>query len=351
MTVNLVFLDSEFGIVQKAPLIQEFVWNRKWYTFGEFSIMCMPIANLDIIKYIYHETYEQIGIVQKLEYDSVRKMVIFRGFFGEYLLTDDIIYPQYNLTTPKTPIQIVYDLVENYSSLKNLVVDKSLNPDIEKTLLQDIGTELGYKLYDILGENFSYNLNLNFDTNELVFKVVEGKDRTDKQDLYPQMTFETSRQNIKQFSYSNDDSNYKNYVVISAQDRRKGNEGQRIYYEYDGSMGEPIQKIYVEETRVFYDGSITLEEFNDVLKQKAIEKLAKFSIIENIRLTVFSDYYRKSYDLGDKVNVILTDPNKYLNIKTTATITEVKEVYSEGKQNIEVVIGNVIPTIYGKARL
>lgn len=80
-----------------APM--EVQWNRKYYNVGDFSIQ-LPIGQYSSnIAYIYCNKRPEVGIVGKRQYkvdESGKSYVQISGYFYEYKLEDDIIYPAYS---------------------------------------------------------------------------------------------------------------------------------------------------------------------------------------------------------------------------------------------------------------
>ena len=83
----------------------------------------------------------------------------------------------------------------------------------------------------------------------------------------------------------------------------------------------------------------TLEEYKKVLIQKGIEKLAECQIEENVNFNLNTDSYEYmvDFDLGDKVDVIISE----INLVMTARIKNVYEVRKSGYRTLELEVDNL----------
>lgn len=99
------------------------------------------------------------------------------------------------------------------------------------------------------------------------------------------------------------------------------------------------QKLFVDARSERMGENTTLEEYKNVLIQKGIEQLANYRIEENVNfgLDTNSYEYKVDFDLGDKVDVIISE----INLVMTARIKNVYEVIKSGYRTLELEVDNL----------
>lgn len=201
---------------------------------------------------------------------------------------------------------------------------------------QNTGNDIKTALYELLKpEGLSYSIDYNFETNELIFKIWQGLDRTENQTKNSWATFSKNFENIQNDKYSIDETQHKNYVYVAGQDKGEN----RVIVEINKiKNGENRKELYVD-ARDLQQGDMTDEEYKEMLKQRGIEKLQENNRVEITEFQVDTNSnleYKKDYDLGD----IITYKNEDLGIYVENRIVEISEVFEGQNQKIEIVFGD-----------
>ena len=101
-----------------------------------------------------------------------------------------------------------------------------------------------------------------------------------------------------------------------------------------------------EET---YEVEIPIETYNKLLEARGNDKLSEYTKIETFDCVISNTnnlIYRTDYDLGDKVSII----NKKWGLMLNERIVSITETYDEEGLNIDIEIGNNIPTLIEKIK-
>lgn len=187
-----------------------------------------------------------------------------------------------------------------------------------------------------------------------VFEVLEGRDLTASQSDLPPAIFSPEFNTLGQLSYVESELDYKNYAVVAGQ----GEGVERRVVSVGDSSGFERYELFVdardiEEEIQGEDGEEpTPRPEQDIiadLVNRGNQKLAEHEqeiYVEGQALTKSRLVYEKDYNLGDMVTL----QNKDWGITMDARITEVKEIYEPGNNNIELTFGNSRPELIDKIK-
>ena len=112
-------------------------------------------------------------------------------------------------------------------------------------------------------------------------------------------------------------------------------------YKYDKFTGEEKEETYEVE--------IPIETYNKLLEARGKDKLSECTKIETFDCVISNTnnlIYRTDYDLGDKVSII----NKKWGLMLNERIISITETYDSEGLNIDIEIGNNIPTLIEKIK-
>jgi hypothetical protein len=107
--------------------------------------------------------------------------------------------------------------------------------------------------------------------------------------------------------------------------------------------------LFVDCKSTHYDSAeMTIAQFREFLATQGRESLLEHQIVNNInvKITANVDDYLKEWDLGDKVDVVISS----LGLSFTARVIEIYEVEKSNTRSIEITLGNKMPTKNRKAR-
>lgn len=313
-------------------------WNRKYYEFGDYSIV-IPSRQFDKnAKYIYRTDRKQLGIINKPSYDDSKKYVTLSGYFVEKKLNDKIIYPVYRGSGEVS--SVCSQIFNTYKDDLGIdIAEPQMMASGDTIDIQITGEELGTKLFSILQtQEMSYKVNYDFVTNKLDLVFYKGLDRTQDQFDNNFVTFSKTFENISNVQADIDDSNYKNYFVVAG-----GEEGvNRVVEVVDLSNGGYKKMAFIDARDLQQQEGQSLDDYKLELRQRGLEKAQDYLKITNITVNpVTSSYvYLEDYDLGDKCDIIVEE----LGIMIKARIIAVYEVVKNGYTTIELEFGDKILT-------
>lgn len=333
-SMNVYALDDSFNLITMAIPYDNLQWNRRYYEAGDF-IMQIPLEVFDDSwKYIGTADRPELGMVQKAQ-KADRDLYLVSGFFCEKMLDDKVCYPRYIGDVPKTETA-VRNIFSRYKADIPVELGPANDPLLGDRTQSDFSDdELGKKLYRILeSRECTYSVVYDFVNNDLRFKVWQGKDRTQSQNVNSLQTFSSQFGNILDSRTDFDDSAFKNYAIIPVNADDNGKEQQTYYLDW--SNGGYKKQIVFDMRSSKPEQNQTMAQFKDAILQEAAEKLLSYAKIEDIEVDVLESGYMTDFDIGDKCDVILTD----VHVAAETRIVEINEVFKPGDHTISVGLGN-----------
>ncbi len=353
--MRIMILDKDFEVIGAVGLFTSLIWTRRYYDVGIYELH-IPADFFSLIqkgKYLFRNDRAELGVIREVNYaqsDKGQRTAYCKGYFAESLLNDRIIPLTYTKTG--TPEAISRDMVNQYvinpadsgRKIPHIALGEShgLGSSVS---FQSTGDQLGDKMYEIeKTQEMSHRLAYDYQSNTLTFECWKGLDRRDTQSVNSWAVFSDSFYNVKNVTYDKDDSSYANFAYVAG----AGEGTARTVVEVDGrtDSSEERREIYVDardlqKTYTDDDGNektYSDSEYLALLKQRGLEKLSEYSIVETVNSDVDAEanlVYRKDFDLGD----LCTYQNTQMNIECTKRITEVQEVYEGSKQTLNITFG------------
>ncbi len=349
MNMKLIVLDGNFDILGSIPLFRTLIWIRRYEKLGCFELYASKgyFRLLDSGRYLYRDDADELGVIEEVSYtqDAGGTGEIYaKGNFAESLLRDRVL---------DSMVSIKGNVEE---AMRGLVEAMAISPaDSDRTIshlrlgtvsgiqgtldIQATGDNLSEKLYEI-GNTYeiSHRVRYDFQTNDLLFEVWQGKDRRDSQEGNSWAIFSNSFYNIRDVAYGRNSSSYKNFAFVAGEGEGAG----RTVVTVDlREPGEERKELYVDARDLQQDncrGADAAETYRAQLIQRGKEKLAEYRRVETISSNI--DYranlaYRKDFDLGDYCTYINTETD----ISTDKRITEITETYEGGVAGLSVTFG------------
>lgn len=122
----------------------------------------------------------------------------------------------------------------------------------------------------------------------------------------------------------------------------QGEGDDRVVVVVDLTDGEEARELYVDAKDIQQEEGVTAEEYEALLRQRGMEKLAECPKVENFEgdgENVGNFEYLKDWDLGD----IVTVQYAQLGITMHERVTEVEEVYERGVATFTPTFGSPVP--------
>ena len=171
--------------------------------------------------------------------------------------------------------------------------------------------------------------------DKIICTVDVGTDRSQAQDTNNWVIFSEDLENIYDYDYVKV-RNCKNYVYVAG----AGEGADRKIITVDiRHPEEDLKELYVDarDLQPTDDNGnpIPVAQYEQNLRQRGLEKLAEYTIVEEIEAKVNADGYQRDYFLGDIVDFV--DNSK--GIQATLPIAGVNESIENGERNIELIFG------------
>lgn len=346
--MQLLALDADFQPVAYLAYFN-LQWTREYYTVGQFSVQIAAGTYSPEMAYLYTPDRAETGIIQKVELTETIKgrFIQLSGYFLEALLNDKVVYPTY-YATGSIPASVIAMLRKYKDDIPRLTVaDAPSAVDEPDTAWQETGGLLADVAYTKL-QTVQYSLRCRYDyqANTITAEVWQGKNRTQDQTENPFVTFSDGFGNLAEVDASLDRSNYRNYAIVCGQDQA---ENRKVAYA-DLSGGGYKRILYVDARSERWDPDEQTEaEYMASLQQIGFDKLLDYIVVTNVDIQAAAAgfTYLQDWDLGDLVDVIVTD----IGLAMQARIVTVREVFKEGNHTIEIELGDKKLTQLQKARL
>lgn len=367
----------------------ELQWNRKYHDSGNFVLyMAAKNYNPDI-KYIQVKDRPETGIVQKVLYEEKTngEFVTLSGFFIEKLLdcTAPTQYIISNLIDDADPSAFNASMrllfyrffIQRTDSLKNSMpssligVQRVPNPAVffYETLVKDgVGIPRSVISFDV-GEPFGESLYKNLEKYNCSYRVkplFKNRDESKPilgietqiwkgRDLRNSIYFGDSIDNVKKIEFMVDESGAKECVIGLQEIPEEITNYSNAFYSYeDGKYKKYISEAYHYENnmptslgKVFPQKIIKtncneINANNEKTVRETMQHEAKLELLNNyidekISIDVIQNkfYYLKDYDLGDVCTIVIDKIKKMY----TARIVEINEVFSQNKNDVELILG------------
>mgnify|MGYP000907433469 FL=1 len=166
---------------------------------------------------------------------------------------------------------------------------------------------------------------------QFIFDVYQGKDHSVNQSILNPVIFSADFDNSKAEHFIQDILNSANVGYCGGQ----GDDNNRLIQKVGSGAGLERQETFIDCSNAA-DATELITQGSQKLAEMAEVKTFEFQIIPNISFT-----YKIDYDLGDTVTVV----SRRWGIQMDAQITELKEIYELGKNDLEVTVGTSIPTL------
>ena len=135
------------------------------------------------------------------------------------------------------------------------------------------------------------------------------------------------------FAYRENDQLFKNVIYVGGAGEGAG----RTVVQIGDVSGLERRELFVD-ARDLSNTDMTQSEYEDLLRQRGIEKQEDYQFTESIECDTGADinyHYLVNYDIGD----IVTVKKKAFGITVNLRITEIQEIYERGIMKIAPVFG------------
>lgn len=330
-------MDTNFKMVSILDVFISFIWTDRYYEYGDFELYTR--VSTDILSKIQSEYYllnkesEHLMIVENIEIETDLEdghTVKITGRSLESILDRRIVWSS---TIISGNIQDCIKKLLNDSiispsiserKIDNFIFDTSNNSKITNTIIEE--TEYnGDNLYEIISglcsaNDIGFKVVLN-KSNQFVFSLYVGEDRSYEQTKNPYVTFSPEFDNLINSNYVESIQDYKNVTLVVGEK----DDNDVLKTACTGNVsGLSRRELYTEATDINQkqedDTTLTDEEYKNLLIQRGNEALLK----HKISVTFDGEFdatqmytYNEDFFMGDVVQVA----NEY-GIESKARIIE-----------------------------
>lgn len=364
--IQVFKLDNDtFDAIGQINEFTSLIWPDKFSGFTEEFELNAPVTeeNKLLIKqgnviWCGGDNAAEIEIIEATTNDEGQKSFKAKGRTLEKLLTNRIIWGIYSCSN-KVASTAMYEIVD--MQCVNPVQTNRKIPYLECAEDEAVGRSIyfqktGGEVYEAL-QSISADSELGFCIlfrpieKKLIFKVLQGVDRTEQGDPKNFVIFSTELEDILASSYYINGQDEKTTAYVAGE-----GEGSARKYIISGDNDLPgfkRKEMYVDardlQSEVANeDGTTTIineDEYRDMLNDRGKEKLAEQVVTQSfetkIRVTGETQYkYGENYNLGDKVYIQDTD----LGITAETVVSEVREGFSD-TYSLDVIFGHEYPSL------
>ena len=319
--MELILLDDKFNVIS-APIDRYYSlqWFENYYDAGGFELHLASDFFPAVLRseYVYNNEADEAMLIDDVQASDDGKQTLKLSGKSLDTLLKHRVMDEVDIFTG-TVEDIARQAVQKYA----IASDRSVS-------LLRLGTRKGYtdtavatnergaELYEWLREllkpyEMSFRIHYNFEDNALDFEVYRGLDRTQEQTANTWAIFSTSFENLSQFSYSRNRSDYRNYAIVMTDDGTK-----RVTVDKTG--GAPRRELFVSADDELDTAAMT---------QLGESALAEYAMIETVSGEVQGGanlVYGENYALGDLCNI----EDTHLGVSAAARLTQMTTVVEKG---------------------
>lgn len=347
--MELLIMDENFAGVSTLDIFESLIWTDRYYACGDFEIyMSCSEKMLSTLKqdmYLYLRESEHIMIIEDIQIDTDVEdgaHLTVTGRSLESILDRRVIW---NLTTLSGGLQAGIKQLLNENAIApsdparaipNLIFEDSTDSKITNLSLN--AQYYGENLYDVICEvcesnEIGFKITLN-ESNQMVFSLYAGTDRSYEQTENPYVIFSPGFDNLLNSNYISSKKTLKTVTMITGEG--EGSDKKKAVAECSNGAGSGLNRreMHTDASGISQtDGENTIsdEDYTALLQRQGVDELAQNTRTESFEGEVSSGRtytYGTDYFMGD----IVQNVNEF-NIKATSRVTEY--IMSQDESGIE----------------
>lgn len=343
-------LDTDFNLVAIIDLYETLIWTERYASCGDFELhLLMDEKYLDIFRLNYYlqlDDTDRLMIIEKFDIkdgNDEADMLIISGRSLESLLERRVVWSQTTFTgtiqnavkkllqenvctvdsvSPSNPLRVIPNLYfrENTdASLANYMVEMQFDGETIYEAINKLCSlyDVGYKI--VCDSSYRF-----------VFSLYQGLNRTVDQIMNPRVMFSPEFDTLSSSDYSASMAEVRTVAMVAGEGEGASRKKMSVSLFSEEPSGLDRRELFVDAHDVSSDtedGELTQQEYDDLLIQKGMEELLKYTVTEAFscetpQLTQYQ--YGVDYFNGDIVQV----QNQY-GIERKMRIVEVIRTQSE----------------------
>ena len=351
--MDIMVLNQKFEMIHLVDAYKSMIWTERFNQAGDFEIYTELSG--ETLKYVTKDSYLSIKdsdrtmIVSDISITSDRETGNFIKITGnslESILSRRIIWGMKSLNTNlQNGIKTLLNECIISPSDSKRKIPNFLFQDSSDSKLKDIKIEKQYtgdNLYSIIVDlcatnDIGFKLLLN-NSNQFVFSLYSGVDRSYENTTNPYVIFSPSFENLVNSNYYDTNADLKTVALIGGED--EGDKRKYVTYSASSETGINRRELFVDARDIqseYYDENNEEHVMTDAEYKAALTERGKEKMVDYKAVTAFEgevDYlnsfiYKKDYYLGDIVQI----ENEY-GLGGKARITEVVTAHDEGGYSV-----------------
>lgn len=280
-------LDTNFDTVSVIDEYMSFIWTDRYNQPGDFELcMSMNIGLLDIFKknyYLYISSSDHLMIIETIQVDTdveEGNFMIIKGRSLESILNRRIVWQQTifdgNLqnAVKKLISEAIISPSDSNRMISNFIFQDSTDPQITSLSLsaQYTGDDLLEVVQNICDEaNIGFRITLN-SSNQFVFNLYTGVDRTYDQNDRPYVVFSTDFDNLINTNWITSYENLKTITLVAGEG--EGSDRKTTTVGDSSVTGLNRRELFTDARDISSDnGAISDADYYAQLQKRGAEKL------------------------------------------------------------------------------
>jgi len=333
--MDIYILDADFNAIDVIDDYEYLVWDMAFDKNGFFELKA-PATRLPGIAngvYVYRSDSAYTGRINT--YSIEGKMIVASGFFLEGLLDfrADITGQSFAGCVETAMQRLVRDNCTDSRAIPHLQLDLDKQRGGVGTF-SAFGRSLSRYFYELAeAYGISYNIQCKPAEGIMVFRAIEGVDRTQAQSVNEWCVFSGALGNVNSERYETN-TDYPNIAYIFGENKASGGQQLRESVIVDLSEGGETRELFVDAGDIRKEGGISDTAYKELLRQRGLERLAEEGRYETIDFTIATDT-DMVFGLGDICTYRHSLTEKVYNLR----ITEIKETHEKNGMKRNIVLG------------
>lgn len=329
-----IVMNTSFEKLAAIDDYASLIWTTRYYTTGDFEL-CVPVSQTNINlftqgNYLLRDDDENVGIIENLKIqrnEDSKELLIVTGRFLQSILARRIVGQQ---TTVSGKISDCIDRLLNQNIINPSIAARQISNfvlgsyDIDTTIkAQYTGKNLLAVVSDICqtyGIGFKVTMNA---SNQFVFSLYQGVDRTYDQDTVPYVIFSDKYDNLLSSEYEENYEDIATAVLVAGE-----GEGldRRTLWVTDGQTGLNRREVFKDQRNLQSDdGEITDAEYEALLQESGQESLTKYTAAFTGTVYFENVKYKEDVNVGDMCVIENSKWGIYMNSRLVEVIESVAE--------------------------
>lgn len=339
-----VVMNSSFERLAVIDDYTSFIWTTRYYTCGDFEL-CVDVnaKNIGLFQkdyFIVRDDDEHVGIIEDIKIqrnEDGQETLIVSGRFMSSIIGRRIISQQTILNGTLS------------SCINTLLTNEIINPSISARQISNftLGTYsisqtmqaqyTGKNLLDTIsaiceayGVGFKVTLN---SSNQFVFALFQGTDRSYNQSVNPYVVFSDTYDNLLSSEYEENYQGIATNVLVAGEG--EGLDRKTLWVTVDDPSGLNRYEVWKDARNVrSNDGEITDSAYNAMLREDGLESITEFTKAFTGTVYFGNIVWKTDVNIGD----ICTIENSRWGISINSRLVEVIESVNEAGEY------SIIPT-------